>query len=110
MCRRREVVDTAHVIGHTVAAFRFQLHPIDQARDSVINMMRRAGFLLAAFLVLGAVAATAGQRKEPPAAPHTRLCSPLTLTGANGTTVSPGDTITASGTAATGGASIAIVL
>jgi hypothetical protein len=71
-------------------------------------MMRRAVLLLAALLVGAAfVAAPAGAQAGHGADDnYAALCSPLTVTG----TPSPGTTVTVSGTAATAGASIAIVI
>lgn len=77
--------------------------------------MRRAVLLLAALLVSGVMAAGAAgaspRQDQPPTFgnddDYTALCIPLTLSSAS---VSPGDTIHVSGTAATGGATIAIVL
>ena len=71
-------------------------------------MMRRAVFLLAAMLVGAAITATtASAQTFENDDDYAALCIPLTLSSS---TVKPGDTINVSGTAATGGADIAIVL
>src|SRR4051794_15350938 len=74
-------------------------------------MMRRAVFLLAALLVGSAFAATTATAQSSSAPQgdddYTALCSPLTV---DNPSPQPGDTVTVGGTAATGGAQIAIVL
>ena len=75
-------------------------------------IMRRAVLLMAALVVGGIVTAGAASAQEDGGTfgnddDYTALCIPLVLSSSS---VSPGDTITASGTAATGGAPIFIVL
>jgi len=75
-------------------------------------MMRRAVFLLAALLVGSAIAATTASAQSSSSAfanddDYAALCTPLTVSNAS---PAPGDTVHVSGTAATGGATIAIVL
>ena len=75
-------------------------------------IMRRAVLLLAALVVGGVMTAGAAGAQENGDTfgnddDYTALCIPLVLSS---TSVSPGDSITASGTAATGGAPIFIVL
>lgn len=71
-------------------------------------MMRRAVLLLAA-LLLGAtmVSSAASAQTVENDVGYRALCGPLTLSS---TTLKPGDSVTVSGTAATGGAIINIVL
>jgi len=72
-------------------------------------MMRRAVLLLAALLAVAAVAATPASAQAGSGADddYTSECSPLTLSK---TAVDPGETITVSGTAAVGSATVFIGL
>jgi hypothetical protein len=71
-------------------------------------MMRRAVLLLAALLAGAILAApSAGAAQAPDNDDYTAVCSSLTLSNAS---PAPGDTVTVSGHAASGNATIAIVL
>jgi hypothetical protein len=77
----------------------------------VTNMIRRATFfcgaVLAGLLILAGPAKAQTDSAPPSDDNYTALCSPLSVSNAN---PAAGDTVTVSGTAATAGATIVIVL